>query len=46
MTHMARGMALTHKIAWQVHDKELYEVKDRMHKIYAVKRAKHPTHLV
>lgn len=27
----------------QVHDRQLYELKSQMHKLYKVKRAKHPS---
>jgi len=30
----------------QVHDRELYELKDKMHKLYEVKRAQHPSNIV
>jgi hypothetical protein len=30
----------------QVHDRQLYKLKDKMHKLYKVKRAKHPSMIV
>jgi hypothetical protein len=30
----------------QMHDRQLYELKERMHKLYKVKRAQHPSMVV
>ena len=46
VTQKSQDIGLRHQIVRQVHDKELYEVKASMHKLYAVKRAQHPTMIV